>query len=84
MNAVTSNKILFFDTVENRPIRESDLKMPVANRCPSCNAPIEIESGQLVLETKGRWSGSLKDTGQQIKKCQCKTLIKMPYRLTRT
>lgn len=83
MLTTVSNNILFFDKVENKPIRESDLKTPEAGRCPSCNTPIETENGQVVLETKSRLSGWIKGTGRMIKKCQCKTLIKMPYRLTK-
>ncbi len=83
MLTTVSNNILFFDKVENRPVRESDLKTPEAGRCPSCNTPIEKENGRVVLETKSRFSGWIKDTGRMIKKCQCKTLLEMPYRLTK-
>lgn len=83
MITLTKNSPLFFDKITGKRIYESDLKAVDGDCCPDCGKHIEEENEQVVLGINSRLLGWIEKTGQLIKKCQCKTWLKMPYRLSK-
>ncbi|OQZ00532.1 MAG: hypothetical protein B6D35_06380 [Candidatus Brocadia sp. UTAMX2] len=83
MITMTKNNPLFFDKITGKHIYESDLKTVDGDRCPDCGKQVEEENEQVVLGINSRLLGWIENTGQLIKKCQCKAWLKMPYRLSK-
>ncbi|ODS33550.1 MAG: hypothetical protein SCARUB_01284 [Candidatus Scalindua rubra] len=78
-----NSNILLIDKNSHKPVRESDLVVANGEHCPVCSTKIETINERVVIANHSRLLCWIKETGQVIKKCECKTWLRLPYKLAK-
>ncbi|ODS30804.1 MAG: hypothetical protein SCARUB_04085 [Candidatus Scalindua rubra] len=78
-----NSNILLIDKNTHKSVRESDLVVANGGHCPVCRIKIETINEHVVIVNNSRLLCWIKETGQVIKKCECKTWLRLPYKLAK-